>query len=97
MRYNVRMDSRPKPRRRIVYTWEFLRLCGLAEKWHKTFLDAYGATNEAEFFAVDTEEFFDRPVALQGHAPDLYRVLKAYYCHAPVGRVQRADSHDTRG
>jgi Mlc titration factor MtfA (ptsG expression regulator) len=46
----------------------FLRLRSLAEKGHKTFLDAYGATNEAEFFAVATEEFFDRPL-LSGYTP----------------------------
>jgi Mlc titration factor MtfA (ptsG expression regulator) len=73
-----------------VCSREFLRLRGLADKGHKTFLDAYGATNEAEFFAVATEEFFDRPLALLKHAPDLYRVLNAYYRQDPAGRVNRS-------
>jgi len=68
---------------------EFLRLRSLAEKGHKTFLDAYGTKNEAEFFAVATEEFFDRPLALQGHSPDLYRVLGDYYQQDPAERVNR--------
>jgi Mlc titration factor MtfA (ptsG expression regulator) len=34
--------------------------------------------NEAEFFAMAAEVFFDRPIALQEHPPDLYRVLSAY-------------------
>ena len=72
-----------------VCSREFLRLRSLAEKGHKTFLDAYGSTNEAEFFAVATEEFFDRPGALKGHSPELYRVLKDYYCQDPAGRVNR--------
>jgi Mlc titration factor MtfA (ptsG expression regulator) len=72
-----------------VCSSEFLRLRDLAGKGHKTFLDAYGATNEAEFFAVATEEFFDRPLALRKHAPDLYRVLSAYYRQDPEGRVNR--------
>jgi Mlc titration factor MtfA (ptsG expression regulator) len=72
-----------------VCSFEFLRLRRLAEKGHKTFLDAYGAKNEAEFFAVATEEFFDRPLALQKHVPDLYRVLSAYYRQDPAGRVNR--------
>ena len=72
-----------------VCSYEFLRLRNLAEKGHKTFLDAYGAKNEAEFFAVATEEFFDRPVALQKNAPDLYRVLSAYYRQNPAERVNR--------
>ena len=73
----------------VVCSHEFLRLRRLAEKGHKTFLDAYGAKNEAEFFAVATEEFFDRPVALQKNAPDLYRVLSAYYRQNPAERVNR--------
>ncbi|ALC14903.1 hypothetical protein DSOUD_0102 [Desulfuromonas soudanensis] len=72
-----------------VCSREFLRLRELAEKGHKTFLDAYGARNEAEFFAVATEEFFDRPLALQKHAADLYRVLGAYYRQDPAGRASR--------
>lgn len=73
-----------------VCSREFLRLRNLAEAGHKTFLDAYGATNEAEFFAVATEEFFDRPLDLHKHAPDLYRILKDYYCQDPLRRVTRA-------
>ena len=66
---------------------EFIRLRALAAKGQKTFLDAYGTTNEAEFFAVATEEFFDRPLRLQQHAPDLYRVLGSYYGQDPAARV----------
>lgn len=71
-----------------VCSREFLRLRSLAENGHKTFLDTYGAKNEAEFFAVGTEEFFDRPLALREHAPDLYHVLSAYYRQDPAGRVR---------
>jgi hypothetical protein len=74
-----------------VCTREFQRLRGLAEKGHRTFLDAYGAQDEAEFFAVATEEFFDRPLALQQHSPDLYRVLSDYYRQDPAGRVSGHD------
>lgn len=72
-----------------VCTHEFLRLRSLAKNGHKTFLDAYGTKNEAEFFAVATEEFFDRPVTLREHAPDLYRVLVDYYQQDPAERVNR--------
>ncbi|MBL0224692.1 MAG: zinc-dependent peptidase [Geobacteraceae bacterium] len=71
-----------------VCSREFEKLRSLAGKGHKTFLDAYGATNEAEFFAVATEEFFDRPHALQKHAPELYHVLSAYYRQDPAMRVE---------
>jgi Mlc titration factor MtfA (ptsG expression regulator) len=69
-----------------VCTGEFHRLRHLAGQGHKTFLDAYGAKSEAEFFAVATEEFFDRPRLLKQHAPDLYHVLSAYYRQDPAGR-----------
>jgi len=69
-----------------VCTREFHRLRQLAEQGHTTFLDAYGTKNEAEFFAVATEEFFDRPRQLKQHAPDLYHVLCAYYRQDPAGR-----------
>ncbi len=42
-------------------------------------LRAYGATNEAEFFAVACEAFFERPFELRDHAPDLYRELERFF------------------
>ena len=38
-------------------------------------IDAYGATQPAEFFAVVTEVFFERPEALAAEAPAVYREL----------------------
>lgn len=78
-----------------VCSREFLRLRGLADKGHETFLNAYGAKNEAEFFAVATEEFFDRPLALQKQAPDLYNVLSAYYRQDPAERLKRTCHSET--
>jgi Mlc titration factor MtfA (ptsG expression regulator) len=74
-----------------VCSREFVRLRSLSEKGRKTFIDAYGAQSEAEFFAVVTEEFFDRPLALQKHAPDLYNVLSSYYHQDPAGRTNRTN------
>lgn len=68
---------------------EYLRIKNRAEKGEKTFLDAYAATNEAEFFAVATEQFFDQPWLMLAHAPDLYRVLKQYYRQDPAARASR--------
>jgi MtfA peptidase len=42
-------------------------------------LDAYAASNEAEFFAVVTERFFETPAALKLHFPDLYEEYKDFY------------------
>jgi Mlc titration factor MtfA (ptsG expression regulator) len=40
---------------------------------------AYGATNEAEFFAVATEAFFEKPRAMMRKAPEIYELLRDYY------------------
>lgn len=48
-------------------------------------LDEYGAEDEAEFFAVATESFFERGAYLKEHHPDLYRVLSEYYNQDPAG------------
>lgn len=45
----------------------------------QTVMDTYGATNEAEFFAVATESFFERPKALKRVAPDLFAQLCGFY------------------
>lgn len=42
-------------------------------------IDEYGATNEAEFFAVATEVFFEKPKVLRRKAPELFEQLVEYY------------------
>ena len=45
----------------------------------KNALDAYGATNPAEFFAVATEVFFERPRDLRAQDAALYEQMAQYY------------------
>jgi hypothetical protein len=52
------------------------------------FIDAYAAKSPAEFFAVTTEYFFETPARLQRHYPELYEVLREYYCQDPAGRSE---------
>lgn len=42
-------------------------------------LDPYGTTNPAEFLAVATEQFFERPAELQQDSPSLYLLLRDYF------------------
>ena len=63
---------------------EFLRLREMKEKGVKTFLDDYGAVNEAEFFAVVTEQFFDLPGEMKRLHPELYGLLSGYYRQDPA-------------
>ena len=53
----------------------------------ETFLDPYAATSEAEFFAVVTETFFERPHALRSSHPELYDLMRDYYQQDPASRV----------
>lgn len=44
-------------------------------------IDAYGATSEAEFFAVISEYFFKRPHLLKQKHPELYKLLDQFFKH----------------
>lgn len=48
--------------------------------WGKyKFIGDYAATNEAEFFAVISERFFESPHSLKKKFPELYNELKSFY------------------
>jgi Mlc titration factor MtfA (ptsG expression regulator) len=49
-----------------------------------TLLGPYAAQDPAEFFAVATEYFFERPQDLQKTYPDLYRELTNFYHQDPA-------------
>ena len=44
----------------------------------------YAATNPAEFFAVATEYFFEKPKELKHKHPELYDELKEFYHQDPL-------------
>lgn len=71
---------------REVMAAEFEQLRRASAQGRATLLDQYGAANEAEFFAVATECFFDRPVDLSQRHPRLYEVLRDYYHQDPAAR-----------
>ena len=54
-------------------------------------IDPYGARNEAEFFAVATEAFFERPESLRNALPALYALLADFYRQDPAARASRGD------
>lgn len=62
---------------------EFSTLNKIARKdrgWGKyKLLGSYAASNEAEFFAVVTERFFEAPASLKHHFPNLYNELESFY------------------
>jgi Mlc titration factor MtfA (ptsG expression regulator) len=49
------------------------------KRGRRSVIDDYGATNPAEFFAVATETFFEKPRQMKKKHPELYDELKNYY------------------
>ena len=66
---------------------EYEKLVRRAEQGRPTLLDHYGAVDEAEFFAVATECFFERPLEMAERHPQLYQVLRGFYRQDPAGRL----------
>ena len=67
-----------------ILSREFERLQEKVERGRRTTLDAYGATHPAEFFAVVTEVFFERPRRLRRKHPELYEQLRSFYAQDPA-------------
>ncbi|MBN3886481.1 MULTISPECIES: M90 family metallopeptidase [unclassified Nostoc] len=67
-----------------VMTETYQQLCNDVLQGAKTVMDSYGATNPAEFFAVATETFFEKPHQLLSKHPSLYEQLQRYYQLDPV-------------
>ncbi len=89
-------DGTPELHNRNLYhNWveicskEFHKLQKSVQNTQKTLLDCYGAVNEAEFFAVATELFFDRPLRMERELKELYLVLSAYYRQDTALRQRR--------
>lgn len=88
------VDGTPPLRGSAQYD-EWSRACGevyfelkrQVQRGERTFLDPYGATSEAEFFAVATEVFFEKPRRLQEEHPALYEVLRQFYRQDPAARM----------
>jgi len=92
-------DGAPILERRTQYAqWarvlggEFERLCRDAESDRRTLLDHYGAKNPAEFFAVATECFFEKPEKLREKHPELYEELKHFYQQDPCETFRKSVS-----
>jgi Mlc titration factor MtfA (ptsG expression regulator) len=67
---------------------EYAALCDAVEHHRKTNIDAYGATNAPEFFAVVVEQFFERPRSLERRHADLYHELATFFRFDPAARLR---------
>ncbi|MDD7983509.1 zinc-dependent peptidase [Lentisphaera marina] len=71
---------------KIMYK-KFLWLREKKKRHQDTLIDPYGALNEAEFFAVCTECFFEKPKQLKKKHPNIYRVMQNYYGLDPISLI----------
>ena len=85
------MDGTPRLSKRARYvSWgavlseEYTTLRAKIQHGRRSDIDAYGATNEAEFFAVITEMFFEKPKSMRRHHPELYAELATYFRQDPA-------------
>ncbi len=63
---------------------DYEKLRQAAERNAPAFLNKYGAQDPAEFFAVATEFFFEKPKELKQIHTDLYNELKKFYHQDPA-------------
>jgi len=76
-----------------VLSKEFEQLQHEAEHRYHGLMDHYGATNPAEFFAVATETFFERPVEMAHQHRELYQELAGFYRVDPASWNSGVPSH----
>ena len=63
----------------------------LVERLHAhrgSLVRGYGATSPAEFFAVVTETFFEKPHELRKRHPELYEQFREFYSQDPAARIE---------
>jgi Mlc titration factor MtfA (ptsG expression regulator) len=91
------LDGTPRlPQAMALASWttmlekDFDKLVVEVETGEPGVLDPYGATNRAEFFAVATETFFERPAELKAERPSLYVALRQFYGQDPAARAGAA-------
>lgn len=78
-----------------VFADQYDRFTQMIHRRRRTFIDPYGAEDPAEFFAVVTETFFERPLELRVRHAELYNVLRDYYRQDPARVFEAAGYHLT--
>jgi MtfA peptidase len=69
---------------------EYEAMVKRVEDGRGTFFDRYAATNLAEFFAVASEVFFERPEKFSLKEPEMYRMFSEYYGLDLAERMENA-------
>ena len=66
--------------------------CRRVDSGEETLIDPYASDDPAEFFAVLSENFFERPALVDREYPALYALLRSYYRQDPLARRTRGSS-----
>jgi len=75
----ARIRAREAARARAQAGWSWLEPSPEPAPPPDDLISDYGATNEAEFFAVVTEVFYEQPRALAARHPELFALLRDYF------------------
>jgi len=62
-----------------IMTPAFEEFCATAEQKKPSANSYYGATNLIEFFAVNSETFYEKPTELLAESPEVYKLLSDFY------------------
>ncbi len=99
---NGAMDGMPRLEDRVrrdqwtrVFNHAYRAFEDAARGKRRSMIDWYGLEDPAEFFAVVTESFFERPLALRREHEELYQVLAHYYRVDPASWTPDAASSAT--
>ncbi len=74
------------PAWKAAFSPAYRDLCRRVEAGEETSIDPYATESPAEFFAVASEAFFERPGPLVQAYPAVYAQLEAFYRQNPLGR-----------
>ena len=100
-------DARTRRSRRSAWSRaliaEYEEFASRARRGRPPLLDDYAASDPAEFFAVATEHFFERPGPLRDRLPVVYHCLRDFYGQDPAhaslvegtGRDVGPSAHDS--
>lgn len=80
--------GRQLERWRRVFFEEYRHFVAEDRRGAMTFIDPYGATDAAEYFAVCTEHFYEQPGMMKATHPALYSLLRDFYGRDPLGWEQ---------
>lgn len=78
------MNAKEKEAWKKLSFWE-----SSAINFGSSMIDNYAATNEVEFFAVSSEEYFVKPLQLRAHHPKVYAFLDEMYGMQMAERFER--------